>query len=87
MSLGELFSTHLCSPHRSARGLESALDAVGLANEAAAYGAWCAREHEIVGTDAWFGRRMTIGAAPPPAVDGELWFDVCELALMVCAGR
>ena len=87
MSLGDLFSAHLRSPDRSARGLESALDALGLATEAAAYGAWCAHKHEIVGTGAWFGRRMTIGVAPPSAVAGELWFDVCELALMVGAGR
>ena len=36
---------------------------------------------------AWFGRRMTIGSSPLPAVDGEMWFDICELALMVCVGR
>lgn len=87
MNLGDLFSPHLRCPDRSVRGLESALDALGFANEAAAYGAWCAHEHEIIGTGAWFGRRVTISTSPPAAVDGELWFDICELALMVCAGR
>jgi len=87
MSVGELFSAHLRGPERNVRGLQSALEGLGFANEAAAYGAWCAHDHEIVGQGAWFGRRIAIGAVPPTAVDGELWFDICELALMIRAGR
>jgi hypothetical protein len=87
VSLAELFAAHLRVPSRRARDLIAALDAAKLVIEARAYAAWCDGAREAAGTDAWFGRRVTIATCPPTGSAGDLWFDVCELALMVNAGR
>jgi hypothetical protein len=86
VSLAELFAAHLRAPSRPARELVAALDAAGLANEARAYEAWCDGAREIAASDAWFGRQIAIATRPPQANAGDLWFDICELALMVHAG-
>lgn len=88
MSLGELFGAHLRVPTRSARDLVPALEQAGLALESNAYDAWCASKLEMPSRGAWFGKRMTVAPTPPPhPAVGDLWFDVCELAPMVCNGR
>jgi hypothetical protein len=86
MSLSESFATHLRAPSRTARELVGMLDAAGLAIEARCYAAWCDGVGDITGTGAWFGKRVAIAAHAPTASAGELWFDICELALMVHAG-
>lgn len=87
MSLAELFTAHLRSPDRVRRDLAGALDAAGLALEARAYDAWCSRGGEVTGDGPWWGKRIAIAPTPPSASAGELWFDICELALMVHGGR
>jgi hypothetical protein len=87
VSLSELFTAHLRAPTRRARELVAALETAGLANEARAYEAWCDGAREIAATGAWFRRRVVIATRPPQATTGDMWFDICELALMVHAGR
>jgi hypothetical protein len=88
MSLGELFTAHLRVPTRSARDLVPALERAGLELEARAYEAWCAGKSEVPSLGAWFGKRMVIAPSPPQQPSaGDLWFDICELAVMVCTDR
>src|SRR5258708_5397893 len=86
MSLSELFAAHLRAPSKRARELAGALDAIGLALEARAYDARCDGARDIAATGAWFGRHVAVAARPPTASACDVWFDVCELALMVHAG-
>ena len=87
MTLSELFTAHLRSPSRHERGLVAALERAGLDVEASAYRAWCVGSREIKADGAWFGQHVTIASAPPKPRSGELWFDICELALMIYGGR
>jgi hypothetical protein len=87
MSLAEQFAAHLRAPSRDARDLAAMLAGAGLALEARAYEAWCAGGTDIAAEGAWFGKRVAIAPRPPSASPGSLWFDICELALMVHAGR
>ncbi|HTL37826.1 MAG TPA: hypothetical protein VL326_32065 [Kofleriaceae bacterium] len=88
MSLGDLFAAHLRAPSHNARELVAALAGAGLEHEASAVDAWCSAKHEIASRGAWFGKHVPVSAVPPAtAAAGDLWFDICELALMVCTGR
>jgi hypothetical protein len=72
-----------------AQSLDDALVAADLADEAMLWRAWCAGEsHAALTSGPWRDRAVHLGVSPPHgATTGDLWFDVCEVALMVHAGR
>jgi hypothetical protein len=71
------------------QSLEDLLLAVGQSDEAVLWRAWCAGESSAtLTTGPWRDRRVHLGVSPQrSAAIGDLWFDVCEIALMVHAGR
>lgn len=82
MSLAVLFADHL--RHTRPHALAGALTEAGRALEAQAYAGWLEGAQHITADDS----RISIGAAPPAdAKPGDRWFDVCELTLMIHAGR
>jgi len=82
VSLGALFAKHL--RQAKPRALAAALSDAGLVPERKAYEAWLGGANHVE-ID---GARIAIGATPPAApMPRDRWFDVCELAMMVQAGR
>jgi hypothetical protein len=52
--------------------------------EATAWAAWCRGDTTSeIKNGPWFGRRLWIGSQLPRADEGDVWFDVCELATMI----
>lgn len=88
---GDAYVAYLITKDRaaSAQALDDALVAVGRSEEGALWRAWCAGESRAVLTSgAWRDRTVHLDVSPPPRAEiGHLWFDLCELSLMVHAGR
>ncbi|HEV7554529.1 MAG TPA: hypothetical protein VGO00_03680 [Kofleriaceae bacterium] len=52
--------------------------------EATAWAAWCRGETTAeIKSGPWFGRTLWFGSQLPKADEGDVWFDVCELATMI----
>jgi hypothetical protein len=88
---GDTYLAYLTIKDRRAcaQSLDDALVAADLADELALWRAWCAGESSAALTSGtWRDRAVHLGVSPPHSTTiGDLWFDICEVALMVHAGR
>jgi hypothetical protein len=88
---GDAYVSYLKAQDRRAcaQSLDDMLVAVGRGDEAVLWRAWCAGESRAkLASGAWRDRAVHLGMSPPrSAAIGDLWFDVCEVSLMVHAGR
>jgi hypothetical protein len=73
----------------SAQSLDDALVAVGQSDEVVLWRAWCAGESRtVLSSGAWRDRTVHLGVTLPRSAEiGDLWFDVCEVSLMMHVGR
>jgi hypothetical protein len=88
---GDAYVAYLTTKDRvtSAQSLDDALVAVGRSDEVVLWRAWCAGEpRTVLASGVWRDRTVHLGVSPPRSAEiGDLWFDVCEVSLMVHAGR
>ena len=86
----EIYVAYLRSKDRTscAQQLSDALVAVGRGDLSMLWRAWCSGESRVLlAAGAWRDRTVHLGNVPPQGVAvGDLWFDVCELSLMVRVG-
>jgi len=87
----DAYVSYLTSQDRRAcaQPIDDMLVAVGRDDETMLWRAWCAGESRAtLASGVWRDRSIHLGMSPPrSAAIGDLWFDVCEVSLMVHAGR